>query len=968
MIRTLLSEPEPALAPEPARASEPAGAAELTRARPSTTDVPGFEEALALGAQLSELGQSDRRRALELAERFVARTSRGAPAAVRAVARRARAHALRGHHRFAAALRDYEAALRDFAIARLPIERARTVIGMCDVLANLGRSKEALAHARSARRTLRAAGEWRRLARLEVNIANLHLRQDRQSQALAHYRAAEGWFEQAGHELDLALARFNLANLLVERGQLREAHPYLASSAELLERQGAHRQLLLCRLLEADASARLGRVGEALRKLEAARESADALSDAALQAAAAAAGGRLCHSVGRHAEAGPLFDRAVGLFAEATMRWDHAETLVARSRWHRDAGDSGAAAADLAAAAALFEGLGQRSRAWWTHVERLRLHGPRRFDEAEHAMLRRAIGVFQRAGHGLYEAEARLLFAEELRITRRPGARRQLARVSALLKRHPDPWLGQRWVVESVVAGVVSGRAAFRRLERAASIAEILRTRIPTETMRATFSAEQVALIERAIELVLGPAGATGRTNDAVRMRTAFLWSERAHVPRLGFGFVNGDGEAHAHRLLDAIAEGRAALERQDARLPGTTRADAAARHRRKLTVHRLQRSIEQLEIAGARTLVRRSLTARDVLKLQRRLAPDELLLEYFVGGASVHAFAVTRAALLHVRLPVREEELRSRVFRLRRLWDRFALLADAPGRHRAPLEATERDLLAQLEGDLLGPVLDRVGSVPIGRMTVVPHSWLRDVPFHALGSGTPLAARVRVGYLMSARERLASRATPVQRGSEDSMPTNGSRGPALAVGVATPEAPSAEIEAREVAALYPGAEVLAGSDATPEAVRSRWSRASHIHVAGHATREVDEPRLSGIRLESGSWTALDISRLEVRADLVVLSGCATGDSVVWGGDEAFGLLPALTERGARAVLVSLWPVGDAITREWMKLFHGALTGGETIAEAWRSAGARVRAAGGPAYQWAPFALYGRHVFERSAL
>src|SRR5262245_8410345 len=173
------------------------------------TRIEDYDQAVAWGERLSELGRSDVRRALDAARQFVDRVGSEAPAAVRAVARRAHAHALRGAHDYAGSLDVYRAAMRDFAAARMPVERARTAIGLCDALVNLDRGSDALELARETGRTLRAAGEWRRVARLEVNIAHLHLRQDRPERALAHYRRAEGWFARGGHDFDLAIARFN---------------------------------------------------------------------------------------------------------------------------------------------------------------------------------------------------------------------------------------------------------------------------------------------------------------------------------------------------------------------------------------------------------------------------------------------------------------------------------------------------------------------------------------------------------------------------------------------------------------------------------------------------------------------------------------------------------------------------------------------------------------------------------------
>ena len=55
---------------------------------------------------------------------------------------------------------------------------------------------------------------------------------------------------------------------------------------------------------------------------------------------------------------------------------------------------------------------------------------------------------------------------------------------------------------------------------------------------------------------------------------------------------------------------------------------------------------------------------------------------------------------------------------------------------------------------------------------------------------------------------------------------------------------------------------------------------------------------------------------------LVVLSACQTGTGARAGGDELLGLGRALVAAGARAVVVSLWPVNDACTAVLMSRFH----------------------------------------------
>jgi CHAT domain-containing protein len=64
---------------------------------------------------------------------------------------------------------------------------------------------------------------------------------------------------------------------------------------------------------------------------------------------------------------------------------------------------------------------------------------------------------------------------------------------------------------------------------------------------------------------------------------------------------------------------------------------------------------------------------------------------------------------------------------------------------------------------------------------------------------------------------------------------------------------------------------------------------------------------------------------LRLRADLVVLSACATALGPELQREGMFGLPQGFLAAGARRVLVSLWNVGDTSTTELMQRFYGHL-------------------------------------------
>jgi CHAT domain-containing protein len=106
----------------------------------------------------------------------------------------------------------------------------------------------------------------------------------------------------------------------------------------------------------------------------------------------------------------------------------------------------------------------------------------------------------------------------------------------------------------------------------------------------------------------------------------------------------------------------------------------------------------------------------------------------------------------------------------------------------------------------------------------------------------------------------------------------------------------------------------------------------------------------------AGEWPGYDL-----RSDLVVLSACDTGLGKVVQGEGVMGLSYALYVAGNRNTLLSLWPVVDESTAEFMTAFFTKLKTGMAQSEALNRtkrefiAGSRFAR---PVF-WAPFVLYG---------
>jgi len=111
---------------------------------------------------------------------------------------------------------------------------------------------------------------------------------------------------------------------------------------------------------------------------------------------------------------------------------------------------------------------------------------------------------------------------------------------------------------------------------------------------------------------------------------------------------------------------------------------------------------------------------------------------------------------------------------------------------------------------------------------------------------------------------------------------------------------------------------------------------------------------------EDGILTAYEASLLDLQGtELVVLSACETGLGQVQAGEGVYGLQRGFTVAGARSILMSLWKVDDAVTRELMVGFYKNWLGGNSKRAALLAAQQQVRRRHPEPYYWGGFVLVG---------
>lgn len=401
--------------------------------------------------------------------------------------------------------------------------------------------------------------------------------------------------------------------------------------------------------------------------------------------------------------------------------------------------------------------------------------------------------------------------------------------------------------------------------------------------------------------------------------------------------------------LRDEEARARAAENRAASRCQGVSDVAETRRRRAELDDARLSLARVAARIERERKDVAEVLYLRPapLAEVQAALREGEALVLYFHVSPVAFALRVTRAAVCRIELGP-SSEIESAC---------AALGSVDPGSDPAP--ALER--LRRMVAD---PVVSGAG---ISRVLVSPYGFLSFVPFALLFPDKEVAhvpSGTTLSLLRAAKDEagdgVLALGDPDYRSQDD--PSGALR--ALRGADRLARLPGTRAEAMAVGdRLLLGAEATKSNLARSLQERRRWRS---VHLACHGIANAATPAFSSLALtpegdDPGFLTALDVARLRVPAQLVVLSACATGRGRVYKAEGIVGLTRAFMVAGAPRVIVSLWKVDDEATKALMVKFYELWTAGKPVAGALREAQRAIAAQEKwrhPHY-WAAWQLWG---------
>jgi tetratricopeptide (TPR) repeat protein len=520
----------------------------------------------------------------------------------------------------------------------------------------------------------------------------------------------------------------------------------------------------------------------------------------------------------------------------------------------------------------------------------------------------RTADELEAAGWTVPALEARVLAGRMSLVQSHPATARQLlARASKARSVGPADARSRAWLAEALLRRADGRRAAAMSALRAGlRIVEDYQATLGATELRAHVSIHRGALATSGLRMAI-------EDGDA---RHALWWAERGRAIALLLRPAQPSSDPVLAQDLSDLRSTMAEIE--EARSDGEG-SDQKLVRRQVMLERRVRERCRTLEGDGSATGGR---WGRESLSQLIEALGDAVLVEFVVLDGIMNAITVCgHRVRLH---PLgAESEVRDLLRRLEFALHRLARPGPRDGARTAAAKADLARTADLLDDRLLRPLASIL--LQDRPLVVVPSGILQSLPWAILPScvGRPVA--------------VSPSATLWRQAAERPVPSTH-----RTVVVAGPGLPGATEEAEAVAALYPGATVLVGDEATTPRLRAALESTSMLHLAAHGRLRSDNPLFSSLVLADGPLTVYELEQVSSRPHHVVLAGCDTGRLQVVAGEETLGLGAAVLGGGTATLVAPVIPIPDLATVPLMRSYHEGLVAGLPPAAALAAAQAAV--------------------------
>ncbi len=521
------------------------------------------------------------------------------------------------------------------------------------------------------------------------------------------------------------------------------------------------------------------------------------------------------------------------------------------------------------------------------------------------------------------------------------------------------------------IADTVSLDRAIELMEASVAVILNLRNVYVEQADKQFLNSDGNEVFEKLIEMLLQK----NRLSPDAKLIKRCLWLSEQNKNTMLLENIVANNVGEAVMLADSIRLVNLSIHRLSQRIKEAEHADSLHQinylRAQYLAVNQIRdQLIAQMNAPNSRNfeiLFQSNTITVDVIQRQL-LAPDQCLLEYFVGDSSLYLFVV-RPDTFVVQEVKRDFPLEDWIEGLRQgIYGYYT--ADRANRTDS-LQAATRQQYIQYAPKLYEKLIAPVAQWLPEKVVIVPDGPLGYVPFDALLPETPqdendfkaypyLLKKYQFSYTYSAT--LLRDMRDKKHHHEPSKPfaafapfydgdTSLLAGMYAYDDLMRKDLQPLVFSGPEVAAaskLMRG-ETFAGSAATEKNFTDIAGNYRILHLATHGradNRVGDYAFLAFSEIKDSIENELlyvkDLYNLELNADLVVLSACETGIGKLQRGEGIISLARAFAYAGAKSIVTTLWEVNDKSTSELMRYFYRELRRGKDKDEALRLARLRL--------------------------
>lgn len=852
-----------------------------------------------------------------------------------------------------AAVKLYNQAIRSFEAAGERTELGRTLSVSILSLTLCGQYDVAFAAAERARVIFAEQNDDLRLARLDINVGNIYFRQDRFSEALDCYKNAYRVVLDHRDAEAIGVVLSNLAVCLISLGEFAQALRAHEEAREVCRKHGMPRLVAQADYNIAYLYYLRGEYSRAIDMLRSTRAACAHVSDEYHHALCNLDLSELYLELNLSAEAADLARAASEEFKSQGLGYELAKALAFEAIAMGQQGQSLRSLEVFKQSRAIF--VREKNHVWPSLIDLYRALVL--FNEGNHSeacrLTESALKFFDSSPLPSKAVLCRLLLA---RIAQAKGdlqrAQRECLAALDMLKGLQSPMLKHQTflLMGQIQSASGNDQEAYSCLRASREALEALRSNVRGQELKLSFLKNRLEVYELLVDGCL-------RNPSEPSLQEAFAYIEEAKsrvlIDEMLHRPIDARKENGQHDHLRRISNLRDELnwyyriaELEQLRAERRSHAYLQRLEARITTceseITRLLRECSSIENTKAAVQAPRTVVLED---LRATIGDDTLVVEYFQSRDRILGCLLTRDRL-EIEPVTSVSRFNSALRLLRFQLAKFRLGSEYTKVFRDSLVESVQSHLKSLYEELLGPIRSRLNAP---HLLIVPHGALHYVPFHALFDGK--------GYVID--EHTVSYAPSLSVYSVCTKKAINTSGPTLLMGIPDQRAPLIEKEINSISSIWDSSRTYLGTLATDSVLRNEGPGCRILHIATHGHFRQDSPLFSRIRLAGSFLSLYDLYQLRLPAELVTLSGCATGMNVVAAGDELIGLARGLFQAGAQSLLLSLWDAHDASTAEFMHAFYVRLRQGLHKATALKQAMLEVRGNYPHPYQWAPFVLMG---------